>query len=204
MLEQISAKRRTLAITIVISILFILSITFITHDVGTIINVSVLCIFIVIAPFFIYSYAEFMWLKTAEREFPNFIRDIANSKLSGMTLMDAVDMATKTNYGKLNNEIEKFRNRLSWGIPFLRCLQLFGERFKKSALITQVINIIEESYKSGGDVASILSSTARDMIVLREADEERKSMVKEHVMLMYGIFFMFLLISIAIIFIMVP
>ncbi len=193
-----------LAITILISTLLILSITFITQDVGTIVNVGVICIFIVVGPFFLYSYAEFMWLRAVEREFPNFIRDIANSKNSGMTIVDSIDMATKTNYGKLNPEISGFRNRLTWGIPFLRCLELFGDRFRKSALITQVISIIDESYKSGGDVASILNSTARDMLVLREAEEERKGMVKEHVMIMYGIFFMFLAIALAIIYIMVP
>lgn len=202
--EGNSERRRILAISILISTLLIVSITFITQDVGTIVNVGVLCIFIVVAPFFLYSYAEFMWIRSIEREFPNFIRDIANSKASGMTIEDSIDMATRTNYGKLNDDISAFRNRLSWGIPFLRCLELFGNRFHKSTLITQVVSIIDESYKSGGDVASILNSTARDMLVLREAEEERKAMVKQHVMIMYGIFFMFLVISLSIIYIMVP
>ncbi|NOX72006.1 MAG: type II secretion system F family protein [Candidatus Micrarchaeota archaeon] len=204
MFDKMDSKRRILAISLLISTLLIVSVTFITHDVGTIMNVGILCIFIITGPFILYSYTEFMWIRAVEREFPNFMRDIANSKSSGMTIEDAIDMATKTNYGKLNPEIAKFRNRLSWGIPFLRCLELFGEKFKKSSLITQVVSIIEESYKSGGDVASILNSTARDMMILREVDDERRSMVRQHVMLMYGIFFMFLLISLAIIYIMVP
>ncbi len=204
MTEENNKRRRILAISIIVSTILIILITFITRDVGTIINVGVLCIFIIVGPFFLYSYAEFMWLRAIEREFPNFIRDIANSKASGMNIEDSIEMATKTNYGKLNPEILSFRNRLSWGVPFLRCLDLFGSRFYKSSLINQVINIIEESYKSGGDVAAILNSTARDMLILREAEEERKGMVKQHVMIMYGIFFMFLAISLAIIYIMVP
>ncbi|MBN2102277.1 MAG: type II secretion system F family protein [Candidatus Aenigmarchaeota archaeon] len=204
MTEENNKRRRILAISIIISTILIVLITFITQDVGTIINVGVLCIFIVVGPFFLYSYAEFMWLRAIEREFPNFIRDIANSKASGMTIEDAIEMATKTNYGKMNSDIMSFRNRLTWGVPFLRCLELFGKRFHKSSLIAQVVSIIDESYKSGGDVAAILNSTARDMLILREAEEERKGMVKQHVMIMYGIFFMFLAISLAIIYIMVP
>ena len=178
MMENLNKKRRMLALSLIISTLLMVSISFITRDVGTIINVGVIALFIIVGPFFIYSYLEFVWLKEIEREFPNFIRDIANSKSSGMTIEDSIEMASRTNYGKLNPHIERFKNRLSWGIPFLRCLELFGESFKKSNLITQVVKIIEESYKSGGDVAAILDSTARDMIILREAEEERKSMVR--------------------------
>jgi len=40
--------------------------------------------------------------------------------------------------------------------------------------------------------------------MLREADQERSSMLRQHIMVMYAIFFMFLGISLMIIFVMVP
>ncbi|MEM5871830.1 MAG: hypothetical protein QW051_03080, partial [Candidatus Aenigmatarchaeota archaeon] len=42
------------------------------------------------------------------------------------------------------------------------------------------------------------------MVMLKEIEEERKSIVNQHVMLMYGIFFMFTGISIAIVMLLVP
>jgi len=45
---------------------------------------------------------------------------------------------------------------------------------------------------------------ASDMIMVKEAEAERSSMVRQHVMLMYGIFYMFMAVAVIIIFVLVP
>ncbi len=200
----LETNRKILAISFLISVILITSVSLITQDVGSIVNVGIICLFIIITPIFLYKYAEYVWIKAIEREFPNFIRDLASSKRSGMTLADGIKMATKTNYGKLSLEVKSMANRLSWGTPFLRVLDIFSKKFKKSKIINEVIEVINESYKSGGNTAAILESTARDMLTLREAEEERKSIVRQHVIVMYGIFFLFTGIAIAIIYVLVP
>ncbi|NIO20402.1 MAG: hypothetical protein GTN76_06585 [Candidatus Aenigmarchaeota archaeon] len=201
---EIEPKRKVLLISLIVGLVLISGVSVITQDIGAIINVGVICLFIVVTPFFVYNYLEFLWLKAIEREIPNFIRDLASLKRSGMTLSEAVKMTSKTNYGKLSDEVQKFSNRLSWGIPFIRSLEIFSNRFKNSKLISEVLGIVRESYMSGGDVSSTLDSLSKDMLTLRDVEEERKSIVRQHVMIMYGIFFMFVGISLAIINVLIP
>ena len=167
-------------------------------------NLIVIAVFVSVVPLLLYKYSRYMYIKSVETQFPNFVRDLADSKRSGMSFREAVKIASKTNYGKLSPEIEKMKNRMSWGTPFLRTLEIFGNESRESKVINEALNIIKESFKSGGKVADTLESVATDMLMIKEAEAERSSMVKQHVMIMYGIFFMFLVISIVIIFVMIP
>lgn len=174
------------------------------RDVSVIGNSFIIALFITIVPYFLYRYSKYAWVKSVERQFPNFIRDLADSKRSGMTLESSIKMAAKTNYGKLTPEIQTMSNKLSWGVPFLRVLEIFEKKVKESVSITEVLNILKESYKSGGNVVATLDSAAANMNMLREAEEERRNVTSQHVMVTYGIFFMFLAIVVVIIFIFVP
>jgi len=197
-------ERKIVLLSIMVAVLLITTFAFLTQDIGIIVNVSVIAMFIVITPIFLIKYTEFLWIKSIEKEFPAFIRDVAGLKRSGITLSEAIKMTTKNNYGKLTPEVQKFSNRLSWGVHFTRALDIFGKRFKASKLIAEVLSILKESYLSGGNIAITLDSLSRDMVMLKEIDEERKSIVRQHVMIMYGIFFMFVAICIAIIIVLIP
>ncbi len=144
-----------------------------------------------------------MWIRSLELEFPNFVRDLADSVRS-MPLPEALGVVKKSNYGNLTDEIKRMHNRMSWGTPFLRALEIFQNRVKDSKLISEALMILRESYLSGGNMVFTLESIARDLLMLREAEQERSSMLRQHVMVMYSIFFMFLGISFLIIFVMVP
>lgn len=197
-------ERRVLLVSMIIAVVLVSVFAILTQDVGIIVNVSVIALFIVITPIFLIKYTEFLWLKSIEKEFPAFIRDLAGLKRSGITLSEAIKMTTKNNYGKLTPEIQKFSNRLSWGVHFIRALEIFGKRFRASKLVTEILSIVREAYVSGANISVTLDSLSRDMVTLKEIDEERKAVVRQHVMIMYGIFFMFVAISISIIYVLVP
>jgi flagellar protein FlaJ len=197
-------ERRITLASIVVAVLMITVFAVLTQDVGIIVNVGIIGLFIVITPIFLIKYTEFLWIKSVEKDFPGFIRDLAGLKRSGITLSEAVKMASKNNYGKLSPEVQKFSNRLSWGVHFLRAMEIFGKRFRSSKLITEILAIVKEAYVSGANISVTLDSLSRDIVTLREIEEERKSIAREHVMIMYGIFFMFVVISLAIVAILVP
>ncbi len=201
---KISKQRKILLISLIVAVGMITGFSVFTQDVGIIVNVGVICMFIVVTPLFLYRYLEFLWIKSVEKEFPNFMRDLAGFKKSGITLSEAVKMATRNKYGKLTPEIQKFANRLSWGVPFLRSLEIFAKRFRSSMIISEALDILKESYLSGGKIDRTLDSISKDMMLLREIEEERKSVVRQHVMIMYGIFFMFTGVSLAIIYVLLP
>ena len=114
-------------------------------DTGTIGNMIIIAVFVSMGPFLFYRYSKLMWIKSLEQQFPNFIRDLADSSRSGMSFAESVRMSTKAHYGKLTPEIEKMNNRLSWGTPFLRALQIFQERVKDSKMITEALEIVKQS-----------------------------------------------------------
>jgi len=200
---MMTTKQKIATVSIGISILLIIAGVFL-GDVGILGNLVIIAAFISIVPLFMYRYSKLMWLRSVESQFPNFLRDLADSNRSGMSFPEAIRIAAKSNYGKLSPEVEKMRNRLSWGTPFLRVFDIFLDDVKNSKPMAEAINIIKESYQSGGDTAKTLESVAMDMIMIKEAEAERSSLVKQQVMLMYGLFYMFMAISIVIIFVMVP
>ena len=173
-------------------------------DAGVFGNLFILAIVLMVLPPFLSRYAHFLWLRAVEEQFPLFVRDLADASRSGMSFREAIAIVSRSNYGKLTQEVRTMNNRLSWGTPFLRVLQLFGAKVKGSKLLQDALDIISESYLSGGNINATLESVSRDMLMLKEAEAERASMVNQQVMIMYGIFFMFLGISLMIVYVMVP
>jgi flagellar protein FlaJ len=200
---ELGVREKVVVLPIVVGALIVAAST-IMGDPAVIGNTLIIAAFIAVIPYFFYRYSKYAWLKSIERQFPNFIRDIADSKRSGMTLESSIKMASKTNYGKLTSEIQTMSNKLSWGVPFLRVLDIFEKKVSSSTSIMEVLNILKEVYKSGGNVVATLDSAAANMNMLREAEEERRSVTSQHVMVTYGIFFLFLGIVIVIIYIFVP
>ncbi len=167
-------------------------------------NLIIISASIFIIPYFIYRYTKMLWLKGLEEQFPNFLRDLADSARSGMSIPESIGISSKANYGKLSLEIQKMHNRLSWGTPFLRVLEIFHTNVKKSKIISDSVTIIKQSYETGGSIPDTLDAVSKDIMMLKEAEAERSSMVKQQVMIMYGLFYIFLGISVMIIAVMVP
>jgi flagellar protein FlaJ len=200
---SLTIKQKIITISVTSSIILIFA-GLLTGDIAVTGNLIILSVIISIVPYFLWKYSQLMWLRSIETQFPNLVRDLADSERSGMSLTEAINVATRANYGKLSVEVQKMHNRITWGTPFLRVLEIFGNNVKNSRIIMEALNILRQSYEGGGDIAATLDSVSRDMIMLKEAEAERASLVKEHVMIMYGIFFMFLGVAIMIIFVMVP
>jgi flagellar protein FlaJ len=175
-----------------------------TGDTGVLGNMLTISVFAVFVPYTLYRYSRFMRIKAIEDQFPNFVRDLADSTRSGMSLPDAIEIASRVSYGRLSPEVTRMKNRLSWGTPFFRVLDIFGESTKDSKIIQEAVGIIKQSYESGGSTPDTLESVAKDIRMLKEAELERSSVVKQQVFIMYGIYVMFLGISVMIIYVMVP
>jgi flagellar protein FlaJ len=201
--QRISQKQKIIIIPAMVSVILIAA-GIIIGDVAVLGNLVIISVFICVVPYFIYRYSQFLWIKSVEEQFPNFVRDLADSSRSGMSLSECIGIAVKANYGKLTPEIQKMHNRLSWGTPFLRVMDIFQKNVKDSKIILEAMSIIRQSYESGGSIPDTLDSVAKDILMLKEAEAERASLVREQVMIMYGLFFIFLGISVMIIYVMVP
>jgi flagellar protein FlaJ len=152
---------------------------------------------LVVLPSVLISFFEFRELKDAEDKFPHFLSDLAQSASSGMTLTQAIDVASKSDYGKLTKYIKQLNIWLSWKLTFPQAWGKFTVQLKRSVLISRINKIILEAFHSGGDIKKTLGSLSENVTLIKEMESERKSIMRQQIIIMYVIFFVFIAVVIA-------
>lgn len=151
-----------------------------------------------VLPYGVLSFLKNRAMKKIERQFPEFLSDLAESKRGGMNLVRAFESATDNDYGRMNHEIERIYNELSWGIPFPEVMERFSRRMSDSAVIQESVSIIIQSFKSGGDITRTIESVADDAARLRKVIQDKDAKLQQQLFIMYVIFFLFIGITIGI------
>jgi len=195
--------KQILLITIGMSAVLI-TIGIITSDAGIIGNAIILSTFMIATPILYVRYKRFREFKEMEEKFPNFLRDLIESLRAGLPLHKAIINASKIDYGTLSKEVNKMSNQLSWGMPIDKVLTQFSQRVKGSKRMTSGIQIILQSYLSGGDVVSTMDSIADSQLTLLETEKEKSSSLSQYVIVMYAISLIFIGIVVAVNKLMVP
>lgn len=155
-------------------------------------NFILLGLVVGVVPYILITYFEYQKIKVIEDQMPVFLLDLAETQKAGMGLPDALKTVAKTDYGKLTVEINKMNDQLSWGVPLQDVLGMFAFRLRRSPTIGRVIRIINEAYASGGDVVRTMEAISADITQIKDAEKERQSMMFQHVMVMYAIYFIFI------------
>ncbi|MFB6145584.1 MAG: type II secretion system F family protein [Candidatus Nanohaloarchaea archaeon] len=161
-------------------------------------SLLILGLIVAVLPYGIISFLKNRAVREIEDQFPSFLNDLAESKRGGMTILQAFDSARDTDYGRLNNEIEKIHNELTWGIPFPEVMERFSQRMKASAVIQESVSILLQSFKSGGNITKTIESIAEDSSQLKEVIQNKNSKIKQQIIIMYVIYFLFIGITIGI------
>jgi archaeal flagellar protein FlaJ len=202
-INELSLGTKVLIVTIVISAV-IMAMALLSKNFGVIANAIILVTFLVGGPQFLLIYKSFADLKAMEEKFPLFLRDVIEQLRSGMPLHKAIITVGGYDYGKLSPLVKKMSVQLSWGIELDKVLFQFAESIKQRKRLYTNIKIIQESYKSGGDVVATLSTVADNSNLLEDADKERSSLLNQYVVLMYAICFIFVGIVVSVNNLMVP
>lgn len=176
---------------IIAASLIVISIFF-YENIGLMGNLILLAAIIGIVPYAFFSYFEYKRIKTIEEQLPLFLLDLSEAQKIGMTLTEALKQVSRTDYGKLTEEIKKINYQLSWGIPTQEAMNNFAIRLKKSKLIGRIVRIINEAYSSGGDIARTMEATASDITSIKEAEKERRAITYQHMLIMYAIYYIFI------------
>ncbi len=173
------------AVLIVISFFFY-------ENVGIMGNLILLALILVVIPYACISYFEYKKIKSMEEQLPLFLLDLSEAQKIGMTLPEALKQVSKTDYGKLTEEIKKINYQISWGVNTQEAMNNFALKLKKSKLIGRVVRIINEAYSSGGDIARTMEATASDITAIKEAEKERRAITYQHMLIMYAIYYIFI------------
>ncbi|MBC5792475.1 MAG: type II secretion system F family protein [Nanohaloarchaea archaeon] len=161
-------------------------------------SILILGLIVSILPYGIISFLKNRAIREVEDQFPSFLKDLAESKRGGMTIIQSFDSAKETDYGRLNKEIEQIHNELTWGVPFPEVMDRFSKRMDESAVIQESISILLQSFKSGGNITKTLESIAEDSAQLKEVIQEKNSKIKQQIFIMYVIYFLFIGITVGI------
>jgi flagellar protein FlaJ len=130
-------------------------------------------------------------IQAIDQRLPEFMRDMAESQRTGMTLTQAVITASEGNYGALTPEIKKMAAQIEWGISFDDALRGFAERVD-TPLVQRSVSLVIEASQSGGNVQDVLEAAAEDARQIQMIHSERRSGMQIYVMIIYIAFAVFL------------
>lgn len=145
----------------------------------------------VLGPATLIKYSEYRDSREVESNFPNFLNDVVSGVEAGMTLPQAIESASKNDYGILSPYIKKMANQIDWGIPFDQVLNTMAKGTRSRVLKRTVATIIE-THRSGGNIADVLKSVGESIREIEKIREERKSHVYSQILTGYVIYFVFL------------
>jgi len=132
----------------------------------------------------IYEFRRIRRIRKINDRFPDFVRDLAESRRAGMTFTKAIMYSAKGNYGLLTDEIKKIAMQISWGNSVENALNAFSKRVK-TKLISRTISLIIEASRSGGNVADVLDAAAKDAREIKLLDSERRASMLSYVAVVY-------------------
>ncbi|MCK4757463.1 MAG: type II secretion system F family protein [Thermoplasmata archaeon] len=142
-------------------------------------------------PWAFYASAKAKNIEAIEKRIPDFLRDVAEAGRFGMTLADAIVVASSGRYGKLTPEIQKMAAQIEWGVTATEALRLFAERMN-TALVNRVVAIVIKASDAGGSVADVLTMVAHDTKEEQLTQQEREIAMSTYLAVIYIAFFVFL------------
>jgi archaeal flagellar protein FlaJ len=160
---------------------------------GTNVDYLVLAFIVSTGIFGIYSFLRERKVRKIDHRFPDFVRDLAESRRAGMTFTKTIMAASKGNYGLLTPEIQNIARQISWGNSVEKALESFAKRVN-TKLIRRTVSLIIEASRSGGNVADVLDAASRDARELKLIESERRAGMLSYVAVVYVGMFVFLLI----------
>jgi len=163
---------------------------------GSALDYFIIAILIFTGVYGIYEFFHLRRIRNINGRFPDFVRDLAESRRAGMTFTKAIMYSSKGNYGVLTPEIQKIARQISWGSSVENALGAFSKRVN-TKLINRTVSLIIEASKSGGNVADVLDAASKDAKEIRLIDSERRASMLSYVAVIYvgmGVFIMIMIV----------
>ena len=126
-----------------------------------------------------------------ERRLPDFLRDVAEAGRFGMTLADAIVVASSGRYGKLTPEIKKMAAQIQWGVPAAQAIKLFAERIN-TPLVERITTIVIKASDAGGNVADVLSMVSHSTKEVHHAQDEQRIEMTTYLAVIYIAYMVFI------------
>jgi len=137
------------------------------------------------------NYIDYKWRKAIDEHLPDLFRSIVQAQETGMTLPQALEEASKRDYGPLTAELRKMTAQISWGMTFEEALLALGGR-ANTVLVQRTVPLIIEASRSGGHVEKVFDPMGKFVQTTLLLDKERRNQTRPYVAIIYVAFFVFL------------
>ncbi|MFH0949184.1 MAG: type II secretion system F family protein [Candidatus Aenigmatarchaeota archaeon] len=189
--------REMMLVSVILGMITIfISFRFFSENSGTFFALNLIGIALFIGMPVAYKYIQNQRIKKIEKLFPKFLRDITEDIKSGMTLPQAFKAASKNNYDALTPYVKEMSAKISFGITFEKVLKNFASKVG-SKNMKRNIEMIIETHKSGGAVASVLEAVYGSLEELEKIKKERSATIYAQMINGYLIYIIFLGIIVA-------
>jgi flagellar protein FlaJ len=122
--------------------------------------------------------------QSLERGVSNFLRDLTETRKTGLAPERCIENLSKRDYGEFSHELRKISSEISWGIPVRKVILDFVKRTK--SWITQIVMfLLVETIDVGGGTIGMIESLARFNNMTQEVEKEKKMEVRPFVFLPY-------------------
>ena len=149
-----------------------------------------------------FEYIKYRTNREIEEKFPDFLRDVAESVRTGMTLPQAILAAKESYYGSLTPYVKRMVVQIDWGVPFDKILLDFSK--KTTPLIKRTVSTIIEIHRSGGDIIEVFDSIGRSSLQVNKIKKERSATIYSQMLIGYVIFFIFVAVLIILQVLLIP
>ena len=148
-------------------------------------------IMVAIFPPTVLNYVDYKWSKAVDEHLPDLFRSIVQAQETGMTLPQALEEASKRDYGPLTAELKKMNTQISWGMTFEEAL-LALERRVNTVLMQRTVPMIIEASFSGGRVERVFDPMGKFIQTTLLLDKERRNQTRSYIAIIYVAFFVFI------------
>jgi len=148
-------------------------------------------VIVAVFPPTVLNYIDYKWRKAVDSHLPDLFRSIVQAQETGMTLPQALEEASKRNYGPLTAELKKMNAQISWGMTFEEALLALGKRVN-TMLIQRTVPLIIEASRSGGRVEKVFEPTGKFVQTTLLLDKERRNQTRPYIAIIYVAFFVYL------------
>lgn len=153
--------------------------------------VTGIAILVASTPLAYFGWARQRNIRAIEARFPDFLRDLNESYAAGMTMAQAIRVAARGDYGKLNPELRRMAHQVSWGTSFPDALRMFADRVG-TPLVVRAVALINKATEAGGNVRDVLAAAARDAREIEALEADRRAGMALYVIVIYVAFAVFL------------
>lgn len=125
-----------------------------------------------------------------QSQMPDFLKKLASTNETGMTLRDSLKLMTRTDIG-LGKEIKKIWNDIEWGLAINEALVRFANRVR-THIVARSVTLLTKANESSGDIGEVLNVAARDVDAEQELKNERRVNMFIYVVIIYISFLVFI------------